>query len=99
MDAIYSEYIDLLKSPKEAMQRLCMKFDIYWSESIFDSLDFEDDTISAVNQYISKINKKTYFGKTYDNSLIEIEQQKAWRHSVRDSDGDTVPEEIQQKWG
>lgn len=99
MDAIYSEYIDLLKSPKEAMQRLCMKFDIYWSESIFNSLDFEDDTISAVNQYISKINKKTYFGKTYDNSLIEMEQQEAWRRSVSDSGEGSVPEEIQQKWG
>lgn len=72
MDALFDHYRDVLGSGEEAMKRLCMKFDIYWSEEIWQMLRYNRTGTSRVRQYISKTFLLKYLGKTYDDTLDEI---------------------------
>lgn len=61
------------KSSKKAMQRMCMAFDIYFDEDIFDNCDVGDDLGITVGNYMKKLNMKQYHGKTFDNTIKDGE--------------------------
>lgn len=56
-------------SNKKAMQRMCMAFDIYFNEDVFDSCDTKDDAV--VGKYFRKMNLGQYRDKKFDDSLDE----------------------------
>lgn len=56
------------QSTKKAMQRLCMAFDIYFNEDVFDSCDVGDKT---VGNYLRKLNLTQHGGKTFEETLDE----------------------------
>lgn len=51
------------------MQRMCMAFDIYFNEDVFDSCDTKDDAV--VGKYFRKMNLGQYRDKKFDDSLDE----------------------------
>ena len=61
------EYGNLYKSNKMAMQRMCMLFDIYFNEDMFDSCDTNNETV--IGNYFRKLNMTQYRGKTFEDSL------------------------------
>lgn len=66
----FNEYALEYHSTKKAMQRICMAYDLYYNESIFDSCDNGNDNV-IVGNYIKKLNMAQYKGRTFDTSLEE----------------------------
>lgn len=71
MIEIYDNYKKILGDDKEAMRRLCMKLDIYWNESIYNSMQKSPTATNNISVYIRTTNLKSYKGKTYDDTLKE----------------------------
>lgn len=110
-----SRYTDVLGDEKEAVHRMCLKFDIYWSEAIWDMLAKTNAANSRILSYISKANLVAFAGKTYDDTLdeerqIEFDNAQALviseLQSIKDSgdaadtaDVATVPQEVIDYWG
>ena len=67
---LYDEYLDKYESKKFAMQRLCMAFDLYYDDKLFDNCCDDDGNI-ILGQYIKMLNMKQYKGKTFDFTLFE----------------------------
>lgn len=57
-------------SCKKAVQRICMAFDIYYSDTIYNMCEDDDGNVS-ISKYIQKTNMVQYKGKTFDTSLEE----------------------------
>lgn len=51
------------------MKRVCMEFDIYYSDPLFDSSDNGKPT--TLGNYMKRLNMIQYTGKTFDNSIKE----------------------------
>ena len=66
----FTQYSLEYNSTKKAMQRICMAFDLYYNDSIFDSCDTGNDS-AIVGNYIKKLNMAQYKGKTFDTSIEE----------------------------
>lgn len=62
----YDFYNHQYQSTKKAMQRLCMAFDIYFDEDLFDACDEGDST---VGNYIKKLNLAQHRSKTFEDTL------------------------------
>lgn len=71
LDDLHDHYKHSLGSEKAAIQRLCLKFDIYWSEDVYKITDKANTSNSRIRNYISKTNLFKYIGKTYDTTLDE----------------------------
>lgn len=54
-------------SNKKAMQRMCMAFDIYFDEDLFDQCDVKDDAV--IGKYFRQLNMQQNKGKTFDTSI------------------------------
>lgn len=63
----YKRYKIDYMSREQAMQRLCMTFDIYYNESLFRTCGSDDTTIVGV--YLRKINLGQFKNKTFDNTI------------------------------
>lgn len=70
IDEMYEEYIRDL-GDKEAVRRMCMKMDLYWSESIYAMAERSAGTNSRIRNYIGKTNIIRYIDKTFDDTLRE----------------------------
>lgn len=75
LNELETYYIEMLGSRKEAIKRICMKFDIYWSEAVYELAIKVPAAKSLIKAYISKLNLRAYQGKTYDSTLYELGQQ------------------------
>lgn len=65
----FGQYSKLYKSNKMAMQRMCMAFDVYFNEDLFDKCDTNDDTV--IGNYFRQLNITQYRGKTFDESISD----------------------------
>lgn len=68
--ALFDKLIKRYGDKRKAMQRICMAFDLYYSDSIFDALSLEN-TSSIIGNYLKKLNMQQHKGKTFDTSLEE----------------------------
>lgn len=66
---IFKSYASEYGDTKKAMKRMCMAYDLYYNDSIFDKCNDGSDTI--MGNYIKKLNMAQYKGRTFDNSLKE----------------------------
>lgn len=73
VEELYDHYKRVLNGEKAAMRRICMKFDIYWSPEIYESVikNGMKNSKSLIRTYISRTNLYRYIGKTYDDTLDE----------------------------
>ena len=71
MDDLHEHYVEALGSDKAAIERLCMKFDIYWNPAVYDAVEKKNTNNSRIRAYLSKINIFRYTDKTYDDTMDE----------------------------
>lgn len=71
MDKLYDNYVVLLGSEDEAIRRICMKFDIYFCETLIEASKKTSASNSRIKSYISKANLAQYSGKTFDTTIEE----------------------------
>lgn len=87
IEKFYQQYFDkytnegCLTPEKKAVQRLCMFFDIYYRDDIFNSsmnkIKESNMNISPMGQYMKMIQLSQYNRKkeTYENTITEAEQE------------------------
>lgn len=70
-------YKTVLKSEAAAIQRICMKFDIYWSPDVYAMISkgHVPPTKSKIREYMSRVNLIQFADKTYDDTLDELEKK------------------------
>lgn len=51
------------------MQRMCMAFDIYFDEDLFDRCDVKEDFTVVIGNYMKRLNMTQYKGKTFEDTL------------------------------
>lgn len=72
VNELFEHYRSVLQDEAEAIRRVCMKFDIYWSREIYDSIPKENTSNSRISAYIRRCNLiHMGAGKTYDTTLDE----------------------------
>lgn len=73
IDFFYTRYREECGlSEADTIKRLCSKFDIYWSTSIYNTMPSAvSATQSRMRTYISRTNLTQYSGKTYDDTISE----------------------------
>ncbi len=64
----FGNYLNSYHSSKKAMQRMCMAFDVYFNEALFDSCDTTGDD-RVIGNYFRKLNMAQYKGKTFEDSI------------------------------
>lgn len=82
---LYEQYLKqytnegCLTPEKNAVKRICMAFDIYFSIDAFNAAikkrEIRKTNISAMGAYINLIQLTQYQGKTYDDTIYEDEQR------------------------
>lgn len=75
IDNLLDQYTTMLNSQDEAIRRLCLHFDIYFSEKACDASVKKDEGYSRMSSYISKLNLQQNIGKTFDTYLAEQNQE------------------------
>ena len=106
----FGNYLNIYHSSKKAMQRMCMAFDVYFEEDLFDSCDNSNDE-RVIGNYFRKLNMNQHKGKTFDATIEKgdillsgdrkpVKEKKA---AVIDEYGNEIDGEINQKdldrWG
>ena len=102
----YEHYQTVLGSEREAMRRICMKFDIYWNENVFEAVSRSNAVNSRISTYIRNSNLRPNSGKTYDDTLDEEAEKQvpaAFESDIRpDEDIENVfivTDEVKDFWG
>lgn len=104
IDEMYHHYKDVLGDDKAAIRRICLKFDIYWSENVYRMLYKQNTSTSRVLSYISKANLIQYVGKTFDDTLDEESQAgeiliNSINGQENTSEDAPIPESVIDFWG
>ena len=71
INEMFEEYKNKYGTEREAIRRMCVKFDIYWSEEVYGIVFRGNTSSSRIKSYISKTNLMKYVGKSYDDTLDE----------------------------
>lgn len=67
--AKFGQYAAEYLSNKKAMQRMCIAFDIYFNEDVFDKCDNNDETV--IGNYFRQLNLSQCKGKTFEHTINE----------------------------
>ena len=65
----FRNYVTEYGSNKIAMKRMCMAFDIYFNEKLFDKCNTDDSTV--LGNYFRMLNMSQNKGKTFDTTISE----------------------------
>lgn len=76
LENLVEQYTELLGSQNEAIERVCLHWDIYVSDSILNSTKKIDANRSRIKCYIKNCNLQQNAGKTYDTYLKEISDER-----------------------
>lgn len=100
IEKFYQEYFDkytnegCLAPEKKAVQRLCMIFDIYYSEdaynSAINSATEREMNISPMGAYMKMIQLQQYKDKSYENTITKTEQENFAMASISEISGETT---------
>lgn len=66
---LFDYYKTKLGNEKDAVRRICMKFDIYFSEELYKASKNVNKNYNRITSYISRSNLLQYADKTYDNTI------------------------------
>ena len=72
LENLVEQYTELLGSQNEAIKRVCLHWDMYFSESTLNSTKKIDANRSRIKCYVKNCNLHPNCGKTYDTYLQEI---------------------------
>lgn len=71
VEDMYNHYMKVLGDERQAIRRICMKFDLYWSESIYQMLDKPTKIKSRISNYIAKTTLNPFKDKSFDTTIDE----------------------------
>lgn len=71
IEDLFSTYLAQCKDNKLAVRQVCRKLDIYWNESIFETVEKRNTTRSLMSGYLQKVTNNNAIGKSYDDTLLE----------------------------
>lgn len=71
VEEMYQHYKTVLGDERSAIRRICLKFDIYWSDRVYGMVNKTSTSNSRVLSYISKSNLYQFVGKTFDDTIDE----------------------------
>ena len=74
LENLVEQYTELLGSQNEAIKRVCLHWDIYFSDSILNSTKKIDVNRSRIKCYVKNCNLFQNAGKTFDTYLKEINE-------------------------
>ena len=89
----YEKYANegCLTPEKKAVQRLCMIFDIYYSEDVYNaainSVKKRETNISPMGAYMKMIQLQQYKKKSYENTICEAEKENFVMSSISEISG------------
>lgn len=72
LNKMFDEYREKLGNEDEACKRICMKFDIYFSQSLLDSTAKHAPNIPRMKAWLRQTNMMQNRGKTFDTYLAEV---------------------------
>ena len=99
---MYEQYLGEFKDDRAAIRRVCMKFDIYWCESLYQSVNNDRSTSSRISAYLKNSNLSHFQGKTFDDTLAEEAEQEAvinYEDVFNEKKEPEVSKEIIDFWG
>ena len=76
LENLVEQYTELLGSQNEAIKRVCLHWDIYFSESLLNSTKKIDVNRSRIKCYVKNCNLQQNAGKTFDTYLKEINSER-----------------------
>ena len=98
IEKFYQQYFEkytnegCLAPEKKAVQRLCMVFDIYYSDdaynSAINSATKREMNISPMGAYMKMIQLQQYKNKSYENTIYEAEQENFAMSSISEISGE-----------
>lgn len=102
---LFEIYIEKYHDTRKAMQRICMAFDLYFSDSLFETCN--NDVNTVLGNYIKRLNMVQYKGKTFDTSLEDgfnfgndsSERIKSQMKQVYDADEPGISPDDIERWG
>lgn len=103
LNEIFDEYSARYSSQKVGMQRLCMAFDIYYNEALYETC--ASDVTNVLGNYLKKFNLSNYRNKTFDDTLKEgfsfgLEKGKKKKKGQEEPEiGDIADSEDIERWG
>lgn len=89
----FNYYLTGLGDAHSAYRRICMKFDMYYSDAIVDSILKNETSSDRIGAYISQLNLPKYQGKTYDNTIEEEGERYLYGDCIYetiDEDGNSI---------
>lgn len=107
IEKLYQQYFEkytndgCLSPEKKAIQRLCMIFDMYFKEDVFnssmDKIKKDNMNISPMGQYLKTIQLSQYNKKqeTYEDTIYEAEQENRAMSAIADFSDEIT---VEQKW-
>lgn len=103
LENLVEQYTELLGSQNEAIKRVCLHWDIYFSESLLNSTKKIDANRSRIKCYVKNCNLQQHAGKTYDTYLKEINEgiiQNVEQIDEMKADGQTgITKAMFERWG
>lgn len=100
----YKLYVIKYHNCKQALQRLCMAYDIYYCDSIYESCVDEDGNAS-IGKYLQKINSlNQHKNKTFENSIEDgfffASMDTGIEIGLSEDEGETpIDPKLREKWG
>ena len=103
LENLVEQYTELLGSQNEAIKRVCLHWDIYFSDSILNSTKKIDVNRSRIKCYVKNCNLFQNAGKTFDTYLKEINEgiiQNVEQIDEMKADGQTgITKVMFERWG
>lgn len=66
---LYEHYFETFNSKEAALRRLCMKFDVFWADSVYKMTLGGAVRDNPFKEYVSKSNLQQVRGTSYDDTL------------------------------
>lgn len=103
LESLVEQYTELLGSQNEAIKRVCLHWDMYFSESMLNSTKKIDANRSRIKCYVKNCNLQQNAGKTFDTYLREINDgiiQNTQQLEEMKADGQTgITKVMFERWG
>lgn len=97
-------YTNLYENEDKALKRVCLHYDLYYSEDVLKVAKVKNPSASLIKNYISKLNMKQHDcrGKTFDTYLDENENiitSKEDLQEVKENSEHNISQATFDRWG
>ena len=93
---LYQHYRDALGSTANAIQRMCMKLDVYWNPAACKVAIRGKSPDAYMLAYLTKMNTVQFLGRTYDDTIDEeCAHTPTMVVTDIDEDGNETPVEVE----